>query len=296
MTGKQIVRALSAFAFVILLGSSLAIAGEIPQPSSAPQPQEMAPLPAALTRRRGRFAREETICLSGSPPPASAPAAPSSRSRSATLVAEGGPSASTPWMVGTAPAELQASGAARLSPGERRHPLQSPAMTGDSERYTLVTSGTALEEAARRWAESPVLGLDTEFVRTNDLLSSPGADPGVGRPVLLARRSPRGRGPHAPGRGLSCTSRLEGRCTRRARTWRSSTARSASCPSRSSTRQVAAALAGAGAFLSYQKLVAAYLGVELAKEETRTDWMARPLSAGPARLRGRGRGLPHPPL
>jgi ribonuclease D len=43
--------------------------------------------------------------------------------------------------------------------------------------------------------------------------------------------------------------------------------------------QVAGALAGAGAFLSYQKLVAACLGVELAKEETRTDWMARPLSA-----------------
>ncbi|MFL6192625.1 MAG: ribonuclease D, partial [Thermoanaerobaculia bacterium] len=43
--------------------------------------------------------------------------------------------------------------------------------------------------------------------------------------------------------------------------------------------QVAGALAGAGAFLSYQKLVAAYLGVGLAKEETRTDWLARPLSA-----------------
>jgi ribonuclease D len=43
--------------------------------------------------------------------------------------------------------------------------------------------------------------------------------------------------------------------------------------------QVAAALAGAGPFLSYQKLVAAYLGIELSKEETRTDWLARPLSS-----------------
>jgi hypothetical protein len=53
MTGKQIVRALSAFAFVILLGSSLAMAGEIPQPSSAPQPEVMAPLPSILTAPAG---------------------------------------------------------------------------------------------------------------------------------------------------------------------------------------------------------------------------------------------------
>jgi ribonuclease D len=43
--------------------------------------------------------------------------------------------------------------------------------------------------------------------------------------------------------------------------------------------QVAAALAGVGAGLSYQKLVAQLLGVELAKSETRSDWLQRPLSA-----------------
>lgn len=46
--------------------------------------------------------------------------------------------------------------------------------------------------------------------------------------------------------------------------------------------QIAAALAGHGASLSYQKLVAATLGVELEKGETRTDWLARPFS--PAQL------------
>jgi ribonuclease D len=43
--------------------------------------------------------------------------------------------------------------------------------------------------------------------------------------------------------------------------------------------QIAAAMAGLGFGLSYQKLVAQVLGVELAKAETRSDWLQRPLSA-----------------
>ena len=46
--------------------------------------------------------------------------------------------------------------------------------------------------------------------------------------------------------------------------------------------QAAAALCGMGAGLSYQKLVHAITGVELAKGETRSDWLRRPLS--PAQL------------
>jgi ribonuclease D len=42
--------------------------------------------------------------------------------------------------------------------------------------------------------------------------------------------------------------------------------------------QIGAALAGVGGSLGYQKLVATVLGVELGKGETRTDWLARPLS------------------
>lgn len=42
--------------------------------------------------------------------------------------------------------------------------------------------------------------------------------------------------------------------------------------------QAAAALAGLGAGLGYQKLVQSVTGVELAKGETRSDWMRRPLS------------------
>ncbi len=43
--------------------------------------------------------------------------------------------------------------------------------------------------------------------------------------------------------------------------------------------QIAAALAGIGFGLSYQKLVSSMLGIDLPKSETRSDWLQRPLSA-----------------
>ncbi|MBL8297983.1 MAG: HRDC domain-containing protein [Rhodanobacteraceae bacterium] len=43
--------------------------------------------------------------------------------------------------------------------------------------------------------------------------------------------------------------------------------------------QIAAAMTGFGAGLSYQKLVAAITGIDLPKAETRSDWLRRPLSA-----------------
>lgn len=44
--------------------------------------------------------------------------------------------------------------------------------------------------------------------------------------------------------------------------------------------QIAAALCGMGPGLSYQKLVAGVLGVDIAKDETRSDWLQRPLTPG----------------
>jgi ribonuclease D len=43
--------------------------------------------------------------------------------------------------------------------------------------------------------------------------------------------------------------------------------------------QIAAALCGMGPGLSYQKLVASVLGVDIPKDETRSDWLQRPLTA-----------------
>jgi ribonuclease D len=50
-------------------------------------------------------------------------------------------------------------------------------------------------------------------------------------------------------------------------------------PARLFDTQIAAAMAGLGFGLSYQKLVAHLFGVELPKSETRSDWLQRPLSA-----------------
>ena len=57
--------------------------------------------------------------------------------------------------------------------------------------------------------------------------------------------------------------------------------------------QIAAAMAGFGLGLSYQKLVAALLGVDLPKGETRSDWLKRPLS--PAQLDYAAQDVEHLP-
>lgn len=44
--------------------------------------------------------------------------------------------------------------------------------------------------------------------------------------------------------------------------------------------QIAAALCGMGLGLSYQKLVAGMLGIDIPKDETRSDWLQRPLTLG----------------
>jgi ribonuclease D len=145
------------------------------------------------------------------------------------------------------------------------------------QTYALVASDRSLAELSRRWADAPVLGLDTEFVRTNTFFHrlgliqvSDGAaswliDPQAARDLgTLAAvfRSPGVKVLHSASEDMEVFYYAFG-----------------VLPEPLFDTQVAGALAGAGAFLSYQKLVAAYLGVELAKEETRTDWTARPLSA-----------------
>ena len=150
-------------------------------------------------------------------------------------------------------------------------------MTGDPRAYTLITSNEDLAQASRLWAEAPVLGLDTEFVRTNTFFHKLGliqvsdgrtswlVDPLAARdltPLAAVFRSPGVKVLHSASEDMEVFYRGLG-----------------VLPEPLFDTQVAGALAGAGAFLSYQKIVAAYLGVELAKEETRTDWIARPLSA-----------------
>ncbi len=58
--------------------------------------------------------------------------------------------------------------------------------------------------------------------------------------------------------------------------------------------QIAAAFAGLGAGLGYQKLVATLVGVDLPKGETRSDWLRRPLS--PQQLEYAAQDVVHLPL
>ncbi len=151
-------------------------------------------------------------------------------------------------------------------------------MTGDPRAYTPIRTDAALAAAAERWAAAPALGLDTEFVRTNTFYHRLGliqvsdgetswlVDPLAARdlsPLAAVFRSPGVKVLHSASEDIEVFYRALG-----------------VLPEPLFDTQIAGALAGAGAFLSYQKLVAAYLGVELAKEETRTDWLARPLSPG----------------
>ncbi len=151
-------------------------------------------------------------------------------------------------------------------------------MTGDPRAFTFIDTDAGLAVAARVWAAAPVLGLDTEFVRTNTFYHRLGliqvsdgrtswlVDPLAARdlaPLAAVFRSPGVKVLHSASEDVEVFYRALG-----------------VLPEPLFDSQIAGAFAGAGAFLSYQKLVVAYLGVELAKEETRTDWMARPLSPG----------------
>jgi len=150
-------------------------------------------------------------------------------------------------------------------------------MASDPQSFIPIDSSEALAEASQGWAEAPVLGLDTEFVRTNTFFHKLGLiqvsdgnstwliDPlaaGDLSPLAEVFRSPGVKVLHSASEDIEVFHRFLG-----------------ALPAPLFDTQIAGAFAGAGAFLSYQKLVAAYLGVELAKEETRTDWLARPLSA-----------------
>src|SRR3954471_15612711 len=156
-------------------------------------------------------------------------------------------------------------------------PLQSPPMTADPRAFIPIDTDEALARAARLWAEAPLVGLDTEFIRTNTFFHrlaliqvSDGhtswlIDPLAARdlsPLIEVFRSPGIKILHSASEDMEVFFRALG-----------------VLPEPIFDTQIAGALAGAGPFLSYQKIVAAYLGVELAKEETRTDWLARPLSA-----------------
>ena len=134
-----------------------------------------------------------------------------------------------------------------------------------------------LAAAVATWRRSPAVALDTEFVRERTFYArlglvqvAIGDDTWLVDPLTVGDLSPLGellRDPavvkviHSASGDVDLLVRLLG-----------------ASPQPLFDTQIAAAVAGLGTGLSLQKLLATVLGVELPKNETRTDWLARPLS------------------
>jgi ribonuclease D len=135
----------------------------------------------------------------------------------------------------------------------------------------------ALQARLRAWEGQPLVGMDTEFIRERTFypqlalvqLSVPGE-------VLLVD-------PLAPGVAGALRPLLQDRGVTKIMHSASEDLQALlrgceALPAPVFDTQVAAAMAGLGAGLGYQKLVEQLTGVALEKGETRSDWLRRPLS------------------
>ena len=148
-----------------------------------------------------------------------------------------------------------------------------------SADYHWVADSGTLAGLCRDWQYSPVLALDTEFIRTDTFYPRPGllqcsvgADCYLLDPLAIDDFAPLAelfQDPditkvlHAPGEDLEVFDRLLG-----------------VLPSPLLDTQVGAALAGHDFSLSYQRLCETLLGETVEKGETRSDWLQRPLTPG----------------
>ncbi len=145
-----------------------------------------------------------------------------------------------------------------------------------TETPIYIRDNRQLADAAATWADAALLALDTEFVRETTFYPIAGlVQLGDGRhqylldPLTIDDWSPlqaligdaRPKVLHAPSEDLELFQRLIG-----------------ALPSPLYDTQVGAALAGWGFGLSYQALVLQQLGIAVEKEQTRSNWVLRPLS------------------
>jgi len=142
---------------------------------------------------------------------------------------------------------------------------------------SFIERNEQLASACRRWLALEAIGLDTEFERTRTYYSRP-ALVQVFDGTRVALIDPLSVDDFAPLRRLLESADvtkvmhasegdveiLEQLC--------------AATPQPVFDTQVAAAFCGYGHSLGYRRLTEVLLGVELAKDETRSDWLRRPLS------------------
>ncbi len=173
---------------------------------------------------------------------------------------------------------------------EAKDSTVTPSPSGGDPK--LMRSPRELEEACRRWRSCEMLALDTEFVRTRTFYAHlgliqvfDGTQIVLVDTVAIQDLEPFGR----------LLAEMEGAAILH------------SCsedlgiflnlfdvlPRRLFDTQVAAGLVGHGYSVGYQALVQKLLGIAVPKGETRSDWLARPLS--PAQLRYAAEDVAHLP-
>lgn len=147
----------------------------------------------------------------------------------------------------------------------------------DAAHHRIVDTDAALAALCVQWTELPALGLDTEFERSRTYYPHPALlQVGDGHtaylidPLAITDLSPLRAVLGAPG----VTKVLHG-CSEDAEVFRRL---GAAAPRPLFDTQLAAAFAGYGYALGYARLVEALLGAGLPKDETRSDWLQRPLT------------------
>lgn len=150
-------------------------------------------------------------------------------------------------------------------------------MTVLSESPEQIADNAVLANYCRQWANAPLLALDTEFVRETTFYPIPGLiQLGAGdaqylldplsiddwSPLRALFAGPIPKVLHSCGEDLEIFQLVLGEL-----------------PQPLYDTQVGAALAGWGFGLGYQALVSQVLGLQVDKEHTRSNWVARPLTA-----------------
>lgn len=144
--------------------------------------------------------------------------------------------------------------------------------------FTLVNSDAALRDCCQRLLSSPVIALDTEFVRTNTYHAKLGLVQLADRehcwlvdPLAISDLEPLRQLLQAPG-----VLKVLHSCSEDLQVLQSSLD---VLPEPLFDTQVAAGFVGEAFSMGYARLIHALLGIELDKHETRSDWLQRPLSA-----------------
>lgn len=152
-----------------------------------------------------------------------------------------------------------------------------PALSLPPTAFELVTENRRLAELAEGWRAAEVVALDTEFVRRNSFYQRPGLLQlaGSAGTVLLDPLAITDWGPLKEVLTDPAVCKLVHSCSEDVELLRH-------CfdlvPAGLLDSQIAVSLVSAETSVSYRQLVRHYLKISLPKDETRSDWLKRPLS------------------